>query len=143
MEVSIPSVADPDSAPAGGHVLIAILPYMPVGIEGGWQANRENLKRRTLATLERFAPGLKDRVVTHWMMTPEDFAARYAGHAGELGSPSSRLLASYESRIRTPIAGLYLCGAAAEPVSSHSGRAARLAAGLVFADWARRKGART
>ena len=143
MEVSIPSVADPDLAPAGGHVLIAILPYMPVAIEGGWQANRENLRRRTLATLERFAPGLKDRVVTHWMMTPEDIAARYAGHAGELGSPSSRLLASYESRIRTPIAGLYLCGAAAEPVSSLSGRAARLAAGLVFADWARRKGKRT
>lgn len=140
MEVSIPSVADPDSAPAGGHVLIAIVPYMPVTIEGGWQANRENLRRRTLATLERFAPGLKDRVVTHWMMTPDDFAARYAGHAGELGSPSSRLLASYESRIRTPIGGLYLCGAAAEPVSSLSGRAARLAAGLVFADWARRKG---
>lgn len=140
MEVSIPSVADPDSAPANGHVLIAILPYMPVAIEGGWQASRENLRRRTMATLERFAPGLKDRVVTHWMMTPDDIAARYAGHAGELGSPSSRLLASYESRIRTPIAGLYLCGAAAEPVSSQSGRAARFAAGLVFADWARRKG---
>jgi phytoene dehydrogenase-like protein len=142
MEVSIPSVADPDLAPAKGHVLIAILPYMPVVIEGGWEASRENLRRRTLATLERFAPGLMDRVVTHWMMTPEDIAVRYAGHAGELGSPSSRLLASYESRIRTPIAGLYLCGAAAEPVSSLSGRAARLAAGLVFADWARRKGMR-
>ena len=140
IEASIPSVADPDSAPAGGHMLIAILPYMPAVIEGGWPAGRENLRRRTLATLERFAPGLKDRVVTHWMMTPDDIAARYAGHAGELGWPLSRLLASYESRIRTPIAGLYLCGAAAEPVSSLSGRAARFAAGLVFADWARWKG---
>jgi phytoene dehydrogenase-like protein len=142
MEASIPSVADPDLAPTGCHVLIAILPYMPVVIEGGWPASRDNLRRRALATLERFAPGLKDRVVTHWMMTPDDIAARYAGHAGELGWPSSRLLASYESRIRTPIAGLYLCGAAAEPVSSLSGRAARFAAGLVFADWARRKGNR-
>jgi len=143
MEASIPSVANPDLAPAGGHVLIAVLPYMPVVIEGGWQASKENLRRRALATLERFAPGLKDRVVTQWMMTPEDMATRYAGHAGELGSPSSRLLASYESRIRTPIAGLYLCGASAEPVSNHSGRAARIAVGLVFAEWARRKGRRT
>ncbi|HMI95152.1 MAG TPA: hypothetical protein VK479_01485, partial [Micropepsaceae bacterium] len=142
MEVSIPSIADPNLAPAGGHVLIALLPYMPVVIEGGWQANRETLRRRTLATLERFAPGLKDRVVTHWMMTPDDIAARYAGHGGELGSPLSRLLGSYESRIRTSIAGLYLCGAAAEPVSNLSGRAARLAAGLVFADWAAQKGRR-
>jgi phytoene dehydrogenase-like protein len=143
MEAWIPSVADPDLAPAGRHVLIAVLPYMPVVIEGGWQASKENLRRRTLATLERCAPGLKDRVVTHWMMTPEDIANRYAGHAGEPGSPSSRLLASYESRIRTPIAGLYLCGASAEPVSNHSGRAARIAVGLVFAEWARRKGRRT
>jgi phytoene dehydrogenase-like protein len=142
MELSIPSIADPNLAPAGGHVLIALLPYMPVVIEGGWQANRETLRRRTLATLERFAPGLKDRVVTHWMMTPDDIAARYAGHASELGSPLSRLMGSYESRIRTPIAGLYLCGAAAEPVSNLSGRAARLAAGLVFADWAAQKGRR-
>jgi phytoene dehydrogenase-like protein len=116
---------------------------MPVVIEGGWQASTENLRRQTLATLERCAPGLKERVVTHWMMTPEDIANRYAGHAGEPGSPSIRLLASYESRIRTPIAGLYLCGASAEPVSNHSGRAARIAVGLVFAEWAGRKGART
>ncbi|HYK80665.1 MAG TPA: NAD(P)/FAD-dependent oxidoreductase [Micropepsaceae bacterium] len=143
MEASIPSVADPDLAPAGRHVLIAVLPYMPVVIEGGWQASKEHLRRRTLATLESFAPGLKDRVVTHWLMTPEDIANRYGGHAGEPGSPSSRLLASYESRIRTPFAGLYLCGASAEPVSNHSGRAARIAVGLVFAEWAGRKGRKT
>lgn len=123
-------------------MLIALLPYMPVVIDGGWQVNRETLRRRTLAALERFAPGLKDRIVTHWMMTPDDIAARYGGHAGELGSPLSRLLGSYESRIRTPIAGLYLCGAAAEPVSNLSGRAARLAARLVFADWTAQKGRR-
>ncbi len=142
MEVSIPSLSDPNLAPAGRHVMVVFLPYMPVTIEGGWEANRETLRRRTLATLERFAPGLKERVVTYWMMTPDDIAARYAGHAGELGSPLTRLLASYESRIRTPIAGLYLCGAAAEPVSNLSGRAARLATRLVFADWAEQKGGR-
>ena len=123
------------SCPEGGHVLTALLPYMPTAIEGGWQANRENLRRQALATLERFAPGLKERVVAHRIMTPDDSAERYGSSPGELGSPLSRLLASYESRIRTPIARLYLCGAAAEPVSTLSGRAGRLAAGLVFADW--------
>ena len=47
-------------------------------------------------------------------------------------SPAARLLASYEARIRTPIAGLYLCGRAAEPVNAMCGRAGRIAAGLVF-----------
>jgi phytoene dehydrogenase-like protein len=47
-------------------------------------------------------------------------------------SPSWHLLASYEARIRTPIAGLYLCGRTAEPVNALCGRAGRIAAGLVF-----------
>jgi phytoene dehydrogenase-like protein len=47
-------------------------------------------------------------------------------------APAARLVASYEARIRTPIAGLYLCGRAAEPVDALSGRAGRIAAGLVF-----------
>src|SRR5207253_2916115 len=134
MEVAIPSAADSDLAPEGSHVLTALMPYMPTAIEGGWQAHRETLRRQALAMLERFAPGLKERVVAQAILTPHDSAARYGAPAGELGSPLSRLLASYESRIRTPIARLYLCGAAAEPVSTLSGRAGRLAAGLVFAD---------
>ena len=135
MEVAIPSAADPDLAPEGGHVLTALLPYMPAAIEGGWQASRETLRRQALAMLERFAPGLK-RVSRR---SPGDHDADWParrGHSGRpppsFGSPSSRLLASYEARIRTPIAGLYLCGRTAEPVSAVSGRAGRLAAGLVF-----------
>jgi phytoene dehydrogenase-like protein len=134
IEASVPSIAAPNLAPKGGHVLCALLPYMPAKIEGGWNAQREVLRRRSLAMLERFAPGLKDRIVADCMLTPDDIAERYCGSASDLGSPLARLLASYDARIRTPIAGLFLCGSAAEPVSVLSGRAGRLAARLALTE---------
>jgi len=139
IEATIPTASDPHLAPAGQHVLSAVLPYMPAAIEGGWAAHRDRLRKQVLGTLERFAPGLKDRVVAHRMFTPDDIAARYGGSAAELTAPWSRLLASYDSRIRTPIAALYLCGRSAEPVNALSGRAGRLAAGLVFSERPQRK----
>jgi phytoene dehydrogenase-like protein len=129
LEVTIPSAADPSLAPASCHVLSALLPYLPAAARGGWQAHREVLRKRVLTTLEGFAPGLKERVVAHRVVTPDE--ANPGGGMGSSESISTRLLASYEGRMRTPIAGLYLCGETAEPVSAVSGRAGRLAAGLV------------
>jgi phytoene dehydrogenase-like protein len=130
MEVTIPTVADAGLAPAGCHILSVLLPYMPVSVMGGWENCRAVLRKRVLETLENFAPGLKDRLIADRVVTPGD--KRDACAVGDAGSPSSRLLASYEARIRTPIAGLYLCGRTAEPVNVACGRAGRLAAGLVF-----------
>ena len=135
MEVTIPTVADSSLAPPGGHVLCALLPYLPVSVAGGWEAGREILKMRVLRALEAFAPGLRERLVDAHVVTPEDMAERSGGGvAAALATPWSRLLASYDARISTPIAGLYLCGSAAEPVNVISGRAGRLAAWMVFSE---------
>jgi phytoene dehydrogenase-like protein len=140
IEATVPSVAAPNLAPPGAHVLCALLPYMPAEIAGGWEPQREVLRRRTLAMLERFAPGLKDRIVADCVLTPDDIAERYGGSAGELGPSLARLMASYDARIRTPIAGLFLCGSSAEPASVLEGRAGRLAARLALVDTRSRGG---
>ena len=132
MEVTIPTIADLTMAPGGVHVLSAIVPYLPASPAIGWMGAHELLRRRVLATLERFAPGLKDRVVGSRVFTP-DHTHPAEGDASVLASPLARLLASYEARIQTPIAGLYLCGRAAEPVDVMSGRAGRIAARLALA----------
>ena len=139
LEVTVPTIADPSLAPAGRHVLSAILPYVPAVARGGWPAHSELVRKRVLAALEVFAPGLKERVLAHRVLTPDDAKPGGAGTSSE--PASTRLLASYEARMKTPIAGLYLCGETAEPVSAISGRAGRLAAGLVAMD-AQRSGAR-
>jgi phytoene dehydrogenase-like protein len=46
------------------------------------------------------------------------------------GSSSADILLPSAGRISTPIEGLFLCGAAAEPVDSISGRAGRIAANI-------------
>ena len=67
--------------------------------------------------------------MAHRVVTPDD--ANPDGGTASSEPLSTRLLASYEGRMRTPVAGLYLCGETAEPVNAVSGRAGRLAAGLV------------
>jgi phytoene dehydrogenase-like protein len=132
MEATVPTIADRTLAPGGSHVLSAIVPYVPASPEGGWSGARELLRRRALTTLESFAPGLKDTVTACRVFTPGDEAEGLQTSVSLLASPAARLVASYEARMRTPIAGLYLCGRAAEPVDAMSGRAGRIAAGLVF-----------
>jgi phytoene dehydrogenase-like protein len=131
IEVTIPTVADPALAPAGCHVLSALLPYMPASVAGGWEVPRMVLHKQIVATLEVFAPGLKNRLLACRVVTPGDENQNLGGMPGICSRPSS-LLVSYEARIRTPVAGLYLCGGAAEPVNAVSGRAGRLAAQLVL-----------
>jgi len=134
LEATVPTAADASLAPGGIHLLSALLPYMPASIQGGWKAHREPLRKQAMETLEAVAPGLKDRVVGSQLLTPDDIETR-AGQAGGSASPWSRLVASYAARIRTPIAGLYLCGRAAEPVGVLSGRAGRMAAEMLVAAW--------
>jgi phytoene dehydrogenase-like protein len=89
------------------------------------------LKKRVLSLLENYAPGLKDRITSGFVITPDDFHDRYGddtSHANFL----ERLLVSYGERVRTPIRGLYLCGVDAEPVNAITGRAGRAAASLAL-----------
>jgi phytoene dehydrogenase-like protein len=106
---------------------------MPLQPEGGWAKHRETLRKKILATLETYAPGLADRVTSTVLITPDESAALYGTTADGTAS-LTRLLSPFESRIRTPIAGLYLCGADAEPFDVISGRAGRMAAAIAVED---------
>jgi phytoene dehydrogenase-like protein len=132
MEATVPTIADGTLAQGGSHVLSALVPYVPASPDGGWLGGHELLRRRALATLESFAPGLRDRVVAFRVLTPGHEGGGPKSCVSLFASPAARLVASYEARIRTPIAGLYLCGRAAEPMDVLSGRAGRIAAGFVF-----------
>jgi len=50
----------------------------------------------------------------------------------------ARLLADWRARVETPVKGLILCGAAADPVGAVSGRGGRMAAAYVFETEGRR-----
>lgn len=133
MEITVPSIADASLSPEGQHVMSVRVPYLPFLPEGGWSARRDVLAERIIATLEAYAPGLRERIVARELLTPDDITARYGANVGERASVR-RLLTPCVTRARTPVAGLYLCGASAEALSAVSGCAGRVAANLVLAE---------
>ena len=146
LDVTIPSILDPDLAPAGAHVMSVYVHYAPFALRtGSWQASRDTLLSRTLAVLERFAPGIGRLVVGAQVITPADLESQYGfwgGHPfhGELALDqlfTMRPLLGY-GRYDSPIRGLYLCGAGTHPGGFLNGASGKLAARAVAARAAQR-----
>ena len=139
MEVTVPTVNDPALAPAGQHVLSAIVQYAPYALKEGWQSGRQRFMDAALDTLERFAPGLRGCIVAAELLTPVDMERefRISGghwHHGDSGlrsildgSPGAR-----RGAVPTPLDGLFLCGAGCHPGGGVMGVAGRNAAQQVL-----------
>ncbi len=123
MEVVIPSLHDPSLAPGGQHVLSAQVMYVPARLKGGWtDAARASLTGRVLDTLAQYAPTLRDLVLHAELLTPEDLEGLHrvtGGHWHHTEFAVDQLLMmrpTYEAaQYRTPIPGLFLCGAGCHP----------------------------
>ncbi len=91
-----------------------------------WASHAPRLVEKVLARLELLIPGLRNSIMAQAVMAPDDMGPRI---------PVPRvdhMLASPRDRVTTGLAGLYLCGASAEPVPCVSGRAARFATALAL-----------
>lgn len=129
-EITLP--AAPDPAPEGQYFLSALLRPVPLHPPEGWKALKPRLTEKLLSQLGRYAPDLARHAVAADILTPEDGFSRNGYDDACSGVP--HMLASWRERIRTPIGGLLLCGAAAEPVAAVSGRAGRIAAEHVIGE---------
>jgi len=130
MEVTIPSIADPDLAPQGKHVASVLVRSVPREIPGGWSASKATFAAKALAQLDSRIPGLVNRVIAAEVLTPEDLSTRYHTEAEDLDV--SRMLAPWPQRVQTPIENLFLCGADADVAPAISGRAGRIAATIAI-----------
>jgi phytoene dehydrogenase-like protein len=139
MEVTVPTVNDPGLAPAGQHVLSAIVQYAPYALEEGWQNGRQRFMDTALDTLERCAPGLRGSIVAAELLTPADMERefRISGghwHHGELAFDQFLMVRPVPgaAQYRTPVDGLFLCGAGCHPGGGVMGVAGRNAARQVL-----------
>ena len=135
LEIVVPSVADPAMAPEGQHVLSAIVQYAPYAPKAGWDTMRAGFTDNLLATLERYAPGIRDLVVAEELLTPGDIEREFGisgghWHHGELALDQFYMVRPVPgaAQYRTPMAGLFLCGAGAHPGGGVMGLAGRNAA---------------
>ena len=123
MELVIPSLHDASLAPDGQHVLSVQVMYVPADLRGGWtEGARSALIARVIDELERYAPGLGDLVLHAELLTPADLEQSHhvtGGHWHHTEFAVDQMLMmrpTYEAaQYRTPIQGLYLCGAGCHP----------------------------
>ncbi|MEE4175121.1 MAG: NAD(P)/FAD-dependent oxidoreductase [Xanthomonadales bacterium] len=136
LEVAVPSLDDPTLAPDGGHVLSAHVMYVPRHLRDGWNdVARQTLLERTLDVLEGHVPTLRRQIVGHELLTPADIEARHGvtgGHWHHTEFALDQMLMmrpTYEAaQYRTPIHGLWLCGAGTHPAGDLTGAAGHNAA---------------
>jgi phytoene dehydrogenase-like protein len=140
LEVTVPTASDPALAPAGGHVISAIVQYAPYALRAGWETQREHLADRVIETLELHAPGLRSQVRARELLTPVDIERRFRitgghWHHAELAFDQFFMLRPVPgaAQYRTPLPGLYLCGAGSHPGGGVMGTAGRNAARQVLA----------
>ncbi|HXF95525.1 MAG TPA: NAD(P)/FAD-dependent oxidoreductase, partial [Gemmatimonadales bacterium] len=123
--------------PAGRHRVMVHVQYAPYRLrDGGWdQARREALGDLAVGLLGERAPELPPRIVGREVSTPADLEARYgltegSWDHGELGLDQILFMRPVPgwAHYRTPVRGLYLCGAGAHPGGGILGGPGRLAA---------------
>ena len=122
-EATLPTVDDPTLAPPGGHVMSVHVQYAPYRLrEGGWESRRDALGDAVVSTLASVCPGLPGLIVARKVLTPLDLEQTYGLSGGHIFHGEHALDQLYAgrpllgwARYRTPIDGLYLCGAGTHP----------------------------
>lgn len=148
LEAVLPSLTDSSLAPPGRHVMSVYVQYAPLDLrEGAWDgARRDALGDLVVRTLAEYAPGFERSVLHRQVISPADLEETYglsggcAAH-GEMALDQLFFMRPVPgwARYRTPVRGLYLCGAGAHPGGGVSAIPGTNAARAVLRD-ARREG---
>lgn len=130
--VGQPTALDPSRAPAGQHVLWLQVRVLPAEIRGDalrqivdtdWDAVKDTYADRVLDLVERYAPGLRGKILGRAVFSPRDLERENPNLiGGDNLSGSHHLDQNFLfrplpgwSRYRTPVDGLHLCGASTWP----------------------------
>jgi phytoene dehydrogenase-like protein len=123
LECTIPSVVDPTVAPPGRHLMSMFVQYGPYELrDGSWDDTREAFGDRCFDLLDEYAPNFKRAVIARQVLAPVDLERVFNLTGGNIfqGAMTPGQLFAFRpvpgyARYRTPLPGLYLCGAAAHP----------------------------
>ena len=139
LEISLPTVRDPGLAPAGQHVLSAVVQFLPYDNSADRDSNRARCLESILATLERHAPGIRGLITAAELLTPFDIEQEFGmtgghWHHAAMGFDQFFFIRPVPgaAQYRTPVNGLFLCGAGCHPGGGVMGIAGRNAAQQVL-----------
>ena len=137
IEMTLPTVLDPDLAPPGKHVALLFCQYMPYSAK----MTKEEFAKSVYNVIEEYAPGFTESIIGSDILTPVDLERIFGLPNGNISHISMGLDQLYfnrpapqYARYRTPLEGLYNCGASAHPGGGVMGAAGRNAARICLTD---------
>ncbi len=147
VEMLIPSTVDPTLAPPGKHVASLFCQHfaydLPKGLD--WDSIREPAADLVIETVNRYAPNFKASVIGRRILSPLDLEREFGLTGGDIFHGALTLDQVWSARpvlghadYRTPVAGLYLCGAGTHPGGGVSGLPGHNAAREILRDLRKR-----
>jgi len=123
LECTIPTSVDDSISPAGQHILSMFVQYAPYKLrEGSWDQIKESFADRCCDILNDYAPNFKRSILHRQVISPLDLERTFGLTGGNIFQGAMSLSNMFFLRptagyadYRTPIRGLYLCGAASHP----------------------------
>ena len=124
VEILIPSVVDDSLAPKGQHVASLFCQHVSPTLPDGrsWDDHREEVADLMIATVTRFAPNFSASVIARQSHSPLDLKRKFGLVGGDIFHGALSLDQLFSARpvlgygdYRTPIKGLYQCGAGTHP----------------------------
>lgn len=147
IDVLIPSFLDPSLAPQGGHVLSALVQYVPDELhDGPWSAERRDALGDLLMTrLAEVSPGIEKHVIAFEVLLPGDIENEIGLTGGDFAYGEATLDQLFANRpfpgmggAETPLKNFYLCSPSAHPGPMVMGGAGANAATALLAAKGRR-----
>ncbi len=142
VELTLPSALDPGLAPRGRHVASLFVQWAPQLSREAWAAGgRDALFARATRVLDEVAPGFSESIVEREVLVPPDLEDLFGLSGGNIfhGAMTPWQLGPLRplpgwARYRTPIPGLYLCGAGTHPGGGVMGACGRNASRVIARD---------
>lgn len=142
LELTMPSSVDRTIVPDGKHVMSIFVQYAPYRLAGrSWDEIKEDFADRCIELLARYAPNVPGAIEHRQVLSPLDLERTYGLTGGNIMQGAMHLHQLFAMRpvagwadYRTPIQGLYLCGAAAHPGGGVIGACGKNAAEAILRD---------
>ncbi|HEY1766281.1 MAG TPA: NAD(P)/FAD-dependent oxidoreductase [Terracidiphilus sp.] len=136
-ELYFQSVHDRSVAPAGRHTMSVFAQYVPYRLaRGDWASRREQVRRLARQSLARFCRNVDTAIVDSQVLGPPDIEEKVGLTGGHIfqGECLPPYMWADRLSVRTPMPGVYLCGACTHPGGSVIGINGRNAAMAVLRD---------
>jgi phytoene dehydrogenase-like protein len=143
IEMLIPSTLDDTLAPKGAHVASLFCQHVAPELPDGrsWSAHRDQVADLMIDTVDRYAPGFKASVVGRQALSPLDLEQTFGLIGGDIFHGALTLDQLFWARpllghadYRSPVTGLYHCGAGAHPGGGVTGAPGHNAARAILTD---------